>query len=71
MFQGTEQIILSHFTFKKLNKTQILNAKNQVTGSIERNMHGNITFVSVDGNGKQSEKVKKSLPILSRVLLQK
>jgi hypothetical protein len=42
-----------------LNKTQILNAKNQVTGSIERNMHGNITFVSVDGNGKQSEKVKK------------
>jgi hypothetical protein len=54
-----------------MNKTQILNTKNQVTRSIERNMHGNITFVSVDGNGKQSEKVKKSLPILSRVLLQK
>jgi hypothetical protein len=59
MFVGTEQIILSHFSFSKMNKTQILNTKNQVTRSIERNMHGNITLASVDGNGKQSEKVKK------------
>jgi hypothetical protein len=72
MFMGTEQKILSNFTFSKSNKSQILNTKNQVTRSIERNMHGNITLVSVDGNGKQSEKVKKKrLPILCRVLLQK